>query len=296
MSEGQGARIYDVGYRSYDGPRSAPVWAMATVWRHTVQRVLGLRRSFRHKVLPGIALVIAFLPALIFAGISAFLPVDPILEDILPSYGEYVGVIATALALFASFVAPEALCTDRRSGMLDLYLAGPLDVTRYLGAKWMAVWSVMLTMTVGPQLFLVAAYTVESAGPPLRDAPLLLGRIVLSGIGVALFYTAVAMGVSSLTTRKAVAAVATVLLLFVPSIGVAAAVESADAPDELALLTPAVTEEFAWRVFDDVRGPLDADQPIHHVSTQLVLAGLVGWILVGVAVCWASYRRQGATR
>ena len=135
-------------------------------------------------------------------------------------------MIATALALFASFVAPEALCTDRRSGMLDLYLAGPLDVTRYLGAKWVAVWSVMLTMTVGPQLFLVAAYTVESAGPPLRDAPLLLGRIVLSGIGVALFYTAVAMGVSSLTTRKAVAAVATVLVLFVPSIGVAAAVES----------------------------------------------------------------------
>lgn len=296
MSERQGARIYDVGYRSYGGPRSAPAWAMVTVWRHTVQRVLGLRRSFRHKVLPGIALVIAFLPALIFAGISAFLPVDPILEDILPSYGGYVATIATALTLFASFVAPEALCTDRRSGMLDLYLAGPLDVKRYLGAKWAAVWSVMLTMTVGPQLFLVAAYTVESAGPSLRDAPLLLGRIVLSGIGVALFYTAIAMGVSSLTTRKAVAAVATVLLLFVPSIGVAAAVESADAPDELALLTPAVAEEFAWRVFDDVRGPLDADQPIHHVSTELVLAGLAGWILVGAVVCWASYRRQGAKR
>ena len=45
MSEGQGARIYDVGYRSYDGPRSAPGWAMVTVWRHTVQRVLGLRRT-----------------------------------------------------------------------------------------------------------------------------------------------------------------------------------------------------------------------------------------------------------
>lgn len=296
MSEGQGARIYDVGYRSYTGPRSAPVWAMATVWRHTLQRVLGLRRSFRHKVLPGIALVIAFLPALIFAGISAFLPVDPILEDILPSYGGYVATIATALALFASFVAPEALCTDRRSGMLDLYLAGPLDVTRYLGAKWAAVWSVMLAMTVGPQLFLVAAYTVESAGPPLSDAPLLLGRIVLSGVGVALFYTAVAMGVSSLTTRKAVAAVATVLLLFVPSISVAAAVESGGAPDELALLTPAVAEEFAWRVFDDVRGPLDADQPIHQVSTELVLVGLAGWITLGLVVCWASYRRQGANR
>ena len=76
MSE-QGARIYDVGYRAYDGPRSAPVWALVTIWRHTLQRVLGLHRSFRHKVLPGIALVIAFVPALIFVGIAAFLTVDP---------------------------------------------------------------------------------------------------------------------------------------------------------------------------------------------------------------------------
>ena len=97
----QGARIYDVGYRAYDGPRSAPIWALVTIWRHTLQRVLGLHRSFRHKVLPGIALVIAFVPALIFVGIAAFLPVDPSHDDILPSYGEYTGLITMALALFA---------------------------------------------------------------------------------------------------------------------------------------------------------------------------------------------------
>ena len=296
MSGEQGARIYDVGYRSYDGPRKPPAWALATVWRHTTQRVLGLHRSFRHKVLPGIALVIAFLPALIFAGISAFLPVDPILKDILPSYGEYVAYIATALALFASFVAPEALCTDRRTGMLDLYLAGPLDAKRYLAAKWVAVAGVMLTMTVGPQLFILVAFTVEDAGPPLGETPLLLARIVISGIGVALFYTALAMGISSLTTRRAAAAVATVLVLFVPGIGVTAAVESGGAPDELALLTPAVATEFAWRGFDDVPRAFAAELPIERLSTELVVAGLAGWIAVGVAVCWASYRLQGARR
>ena len=41
----QGARIYDVGYRSYDGPRSAPIWALVTIWLHTLQRVLGLHRA-----------------------------------------------------------------------------------------------------------------------------------------------------------------------------------------------------------------------------------------------------------
>jgi ABC-2 type transport system permease protein len=292
----QGARIYDVGYRSYEGPRRAPVWAPVTVWRHTVQRVLGLRRGFRHKILPGLALLIAFLPALVFAGISAFLPVDPILEDILPSYGEYTNYIVTAVVLFASFVAPEALCTDRRTGMLDLYLAGPLDVKRYLAAKWAAVLSVMLVMTVGPQLFILAAFTVEGAGPPLADVPLLLLRIVVAGIGVALFYTALSLAVASLTARRAVAAVSIVLVFFVPSTVVAVAAESGGAPDELALLTTEVAFEYAWRTFDDVRGPLDAEAPIQHLSTELVVAGLVGWIALGAGICWVSYRRQGARR
>jgi ABC-2 type transport system permease protein len=291
-----GARIFDVGYRAYDGARNAPAWALVTVWRHTVQRVLGLHRAFRHKVLPGIALVIAFVPALIFVGIAAFLPVEQVLNEILPSYGEYIGFTTLALALFASFVAPEALCTDRRTGMLDLYLAGPLDVKRYLGAKWAAVAGVMAAMTMGPQVFLVVAYSVVSAGPSLGDAPLLLVRIVVSGIGVALFYSAVAMAVSSLTTRRAVAAVAIVLVLLVPSIAVGVAVESSGAPDELALATPAVTTEFTRRVFGEERGPLDERPPIAGVSTELVAVGLAAWVALGAAVCLVSYRRQAARR
>jgi hypothetical protein len=103
------------------------------------------------------------------------------------------------------------------------------------------------------------------------------------------------MGVSSLTTRRAVAAVATVLVLLVPSIAVRAAVESAGAPDELALLTPAVATEYAWRVFDDVRAPFEVDRPIERLSTELVVVGLVGWIALGAAVCWVSYAPGGTT-
>jgi ABC-2 type transport system permease protein len=292
----QGARIYDVGYRAYDGPRSAPIWALVTIWRHTIQRVLGLHRSFRHKVLPGIALVIAFVPALIFVGIAAFVTIDPIRDNILPSYGEYTGFITMALALFAALVAPEALCTDRRTGMLDLYLAGPLDANRYLAAKWAAVASVMLVMTTGPQLFLLAAYGVENAGPSALHTPLLLLRILVAGIGAALFYTAVSLGVSSLTTRRSVAAVATVLTLLVPTLVVAAAVESGGAPDEVALASPSVSTEFAWRVFGDHRDPAEDGPPISHVSTGLVVAGLLGWIALGAGVCLVSYRRQASRR
>jgi hypothetical protein len=180
--------------------------------------------------------------------------------------------------------------------MLDLYLAGPLDVKRYLTAKWAAVASVMLVMTAGPQLFIFAAYAVENAGPSAAGTPLLLLRILVAGIAVALFYTAVSMGISSLTTRRAVAAVATVLVLLVPTIAVGVAIDSSGAPDELALATPGVATEFAWRVFGDVRKGSDGDPPISHVSTGLVVAGLLAWVTLGAGVCLVSYRRQARRR
>jgi ABC-2 type transport system permease protein len=296
VSEGSEARIYDIGYRAYDGPRNPPWRAIVTIWLDTLRRVLGLRRRARHKVIPAVALLIAYLPALVFAGIAAFLTVDAIREKILPSYGEYVSVIATALAVFASFVAPQALCTDRRTGMLDLYLAGPLDTRRYLCGKWAAVATVMLAMTIGPQLFVLAAYTVEGAGPSAGNTPLLLVRIVVSGVGVALFYTAVSMAVSSLTARRAVAAVVIVLLLLVPQIVTGVAVSSRDAPPELALLSRSVATEFAWRVYGDKRDTSEGTPAIARVSTSLVLAGLAAWIAAGAAVCLVAYGRDGRRR
>jgi ABC-2 type transport system permease protein len=292
MSERTGARIYDLGYRRYEGERRGVRWAPVTVWRHTVQRVLGLRRPFRHKILPGAALVIAFVPALVYVGVAALLPVDLLGEDILPSYAAYYGVIVTALVLFSAFVAPEALCTDRRTGMLDLYLSGPLDRNRYLVAKWAAVLGVMALMTTAPQLFMLASYTLEGAGPPAREIPRLLLEIVVAGTAVGLFYTAVAMGVSSLTTRRAAAAVAIALLLVVPNVAVGVLVQEAGAPDRLAVLQPAVGQELAWRVFDDTRSAAEiADEPVARLSTPLVVAGVAGWILAGAAVCWLRYRR-----
>ena len=100
------------------------------------------------------------------------------------------------------------------------------------------------------------------------------------------------MGVSSLTTRRAAAAVAIALLLIVPNIVVTVLVQEAGAPDELALLQPAVGEEFAWRVFRDSHSAEEiASTPITRLSTPLVVAGLAGWILVGALVCWLRYRR-----
>jgi ABC-2 type transport system permease protein len=287
VSSEQGARLLDLGYRRYDGPRRAPAWAILMLAVFTTRRVLGLGRGARHKVLPALTLVIAYVPALVSVGLAALL--DPLPAEDLITYGEYTFFIGSALALFAALVAPEALCPDRRSGLLGLYLAGPLDRNRYLAAKGGAVLAVMLVITLGPLLFMLAAFVVAGYGPTLGETPKLLLRILVSGLATALAYASVSLAVSSFTTRRAAAAVAVVLLLFVPAIVVRSAIDGAGAPDALDLFSlPFVASELSYRVFGETSAE---DAPIEDLSTWLVAAGLAAWTAAGALGCWLRYRR-----
>ena len=286
------ARIFDLGYRSYEGGRERPARAIATLAVFTARRVLGLGRGGRHKVLPAITLAIAYLPALVsvaFAVILEDLPVDDLI-----SYGDYAFITGSALALFSALIAPEALCPDRRSGLLGLYLAGPLDRNRYLVAKGVAVIAVMLLITVGPLLFMFTAFTVAGHGPTAGETPALLLRILASGGATALLYASLSMGVSSFTTRRAAAAVATVLLLFVPVSVVRSAIESAGAPNALDLLSfPFVVADLSFRIFGETP---DDDAPVEALSTVAVAGGVAAAIAAGFLVCWLRYRRLEAFR
>jgi ABC-2 type transport system permease protein len=287
VSAAGGARVFGLGYRRYEGPRRAPAWAIVTLGVFTVRRVLGLGRGARHKVLPALTLIVAYAPALVSVGVAALL--DPLLENDLITYWEYTFFTGSALALFAALVAPEALCPDRRSGLLGLYLAGPLDRTRYLAAKGAAVLAVMLAITLGPLLFMLLAFVVAGYGPTAGETPLLLVRILASGVATGLVYAAVALGVASFTTRRAVAAVAVVLLLLVPVIVVRGAIESAGAPDALDLLSlPFVVGELSYRIFGETPGE---GAPIEELPTWLVAAGVAGWTAAGAAAAWLRYRR-----
>jgi ABC-2 type transport system permease protein len=292
VTTGQDARLYDLGYHSYDGLRERSERAILTLAEFTARRVLGLGRGARHKVLPAITLAIAFLPAL-FSVAFAALANDVGAQDLV-SYGDYMIIIGSALALFAALIAPEALSPDRRSGMLGLYLAGPLDRTRYLVAKGAAVLAVMLLITLGPLLFMLLAFVLAGLGPSATEAPGLLVRILAAGLTTALVYTALSMAVSSFTTRRAAAAVGVVLLLFVPAAVARSAIESADAPNELDLISsPFVAAELAYRIFGETP---DDVEPVTELATWLVAGGVGAAIVAGALVCWLRYRRLEAFR
>jgi ABC-2 type transport system permease protein len=281
------ARLFDLGYRSYDGPRERPARAIPTLALFTAKRVLGLGRGGRHKVLPAITLAIAYLPALLSVVVAVI--ADDLAPDDLISYGDYMFIIGSALVLFAALVAPEALSPDRRSGMLGLYLAGPLDRNRYLLAKGIAVLAVMLLITFGPLLFMLLAFTIAGFGPSAGETPELLLDILVAGVVTALLYASWSMAVSSFTTRRAAAAIGVVLAFSVPVTVVRTAIDSAGAPEELDLFSAAfVAGDLAYRIFGET--PED-DAPVQELSTWLVSGGLAAAVVAGALVCWLRYRR-----
>ena len=94
------ARIFDRGYRHYDGPRLGPLNGYVSIGMHSLKRVLGLRRPARAKALPVIVIAIAYVPAIVIVGVAAF--VEDAFENDLPTYAGYYGTIYTAILLFVT--------------------------------------------------------------------------------------------------------------------------------------------------------------------------------------------------
>ncbi|MDQ1437031.1 MAG: type transport system permease protein [Acidimicrobiaceae bacterium] len=290
MSGPSGSHIYDGGYRKYTGERlgqSAAVWS---VWRQTVQRVMGLRRPARSKVLPFLSVIIAYLPAAVFVGLVALLP-KRINQSVLPAYHEYYGFITAAIVLFVVFTGPEALCPDRRSRVLSLYLAAPLTRATYLLAKAMAVACVLTLVTLGPPLLLLVGRALQGEGP---QGPLgflsVFARIAGAGLMMAVFYTAVSLAVSSLTDRRAFAAGGTLLAVIGTSIVAGILVGALQLSSGWFLLNLNVPPlELVARIYG-MPGQLSA-QP-----TWLVAASVAGWSVAGFALAWWRYQRLRVTR
>lgn len=283
-------RIYEGGYHHYDGPRLGPSSAFWSVVRQTVQRVMGLRRPARSKVLPFLSVIIAYLPAAVFVGLVALLP-SRVSRDFLPDYFEYYGFVIAAIVLFVVFTAPEALCPDRRSRVLSLYLAAPLTRGTYLAAKAVAVASILLLVTLGPPLVLLFGRVAQGVGP---DGPggflAVFGRVALAGVVMAVFYTGVSMAVSSLTDRRSFAAGGTLLAIIGSSIVAGVLAEPLGLGDSFFLLNLNVPPiELMHRIFG---------QPgeLSGVATWAVATATAGWSAAGLGLAWWRYQRLQVTR
>jgi ABC-2 type transport system permease protein len=211
---------------------------------------------------------------------------------VLPSYGEYYGYITSAIVIFSAFVAPELLCTDRRTRMLGLLLASPLDRTTYLAAKALAVIISLAVITIGPPLLMLIAFTLEGAGPgSVPDWLALFGRILLGGVVVAAVHTSLSLAVSSFTDRNALASAGVLLALLLTNIVTNILIAAADATPTLGVFDLlGLPFDLISRLYPD----MDPARP--ELATELVIAANVGWTLLFAAVVVVRYRRLAVTR
>ncbi len=215
---GTGA-VYDRGYRPYDGPRGGRRAATLALYKASIRRALGVRRSWRQKVAPFVLLGIVTIPAIVNVGIGYVTrgrlgaPVEFI------TYREYVGV-SSALLVFVALTAPDIVCPDRRQRVLALIFARPMTGNDYVIAKVGAIFSILFAFSFLPQvvLFVGQALVSDAALEYTRDHLAVIWKVPVSIVLLAAFYAAVGVAVSSLSSRRIVAGASFIGLFLVSSI------------------------------------------------------------------------------
>lgn len=207
--------VYDRGYRPYEGARGGRGAARSALWRSSVRRALGIRRSWRQKVAPFALLAIAVVPAIVNVGVR-YLTRNSVARDIeFFTYREYVGV-SNALLVFVALTAPDIMCPDRRQRVLPLLFARPLTGVDYVVAKVGAMFSILFAFSFIPQVILFVGQmlvTEDGALTYVRENAEILWQVPLAVAILSLFYAAIGVAISSLTSRRIIAG-ATIIGLF----------------------------------------------------------------------------------
>ena len=291
---GLSGAVYDRGYRPYTGPRGGRREATWALWRLSVRRALGLRRSWRQKVFPWSLLAIATVPAVVNVGIGYAIKDNPleIPDFAFITYREYVGV-STALLLFVALTAPDVVCPDRAQRVLPLLFSRPLTGTDYVVAKVGAISAILFGFAFLPQVVLFVGQMLVSDGALdyFTDNAEVLWQVPVAVAILAVYYGAIGVALASLTDRRIVGGVAILGLALVTS-AVAGIITAAAGEGGTPL---AVINVLSLPL--DVRdlvflGRLGNDSDLSGVSGGGVLAVLAYLLVLGsaIAVLQRRYR------
>lgn len=216
------ARIADVAFSRYDGPRSGRLAAIWSLARWSALRALGARRSWKAKVIPVALTLLAFSPALVILGIRALFAGSTLAHDAstaLP-YSDYTSAISVVILVYSVILIPELVCPDRRDRTLSLYFSTAIGPSDYVIGKILAAVLPLCALTLLPPMLLYVGNVLFAVHPVgylenhLAD-PL---RIIGGGLTIAVTYGLVGLAISSLTSRRAFAVGGYLAFLAIPTI------------------------------------------------------------------------------
>jgi ABC-2 type transport system permease protein len=213
--------VYDRGYRPYEGPRGKRAAATWALYKASIRRALGIRRSWRQKVAPFVLLGIVTIPAIVNVGIGYVTRNRTFIADRVEiiTYRDYVGV-SSALLLFVALVAPDVICPDRRQHVLPLMFARPITGIDYVAAKLGAIATILFAFSFLPQVVLfVGNMLVSNRALDYFTGHLdVLWNVPVAVLLLAVYYAVVGVAISSLTERRVVAGASIIGLFLVTSI------------------------------------------------------------------------------
>ena len=294
MTAGLGGRgaVYDRGYRPYDGPRGGRQASAAALFRASIRRALGLRRSWRQKVAPFVLLGVVSVPAIVNVGIG-YVTRNSVADRFeIITYRNYVGV-SSALLLFVALVAPDVVCPDRRQKVLPLMFARPLTGLDYVLAKVGAITVIIFSFSFLPQvvLFVGNMLVSDSALDYFTGHMDVLWKIPVAVFLLAVYYAIVGVAISSLTDRRIVAGSAVIGLFLVTSVAAAVLINSSDtrgtyAPLLNVLALPLVLRDLVFLGHVDPEANLSGTTYGGSLAVAVYLAVLVA----GAVVLLRRYR------
>jgi len=212
--------VYDRGYRPYEGARGGRRSARTALFRASVRRALGVRREWRQKVAPFVLLTVAVVPAIVNVGVKYLSRNTPARDLEFITYRDYVGVSNTLL-VFVAVTAPDIMCPDRRQRVLPLVFARPLKGVDYVIAKLATMVAILFAFSFIPQVILFVGQMLVSNDGALRyarDNAEVIWQVPAAVALLALFYAAIGVAVSSLTSRRIIAGATIIGLFLVTSI------------------------------------------------------------------------------
>jgi ABC-2 type transport system permease protein len=283
--------VYDRGYRPYEGERGGRGASRAALVRVSIRRALGLRRSWRQKVLPWSLLAIASIPAVVNVGVKYITRNTPAANFDLITFREYVGV-STTLLLFVAITAPDMVCPDRRNRVLPLIFARPLTGNDYVLAKVGALTAILFGFGFLPQvvLFVGQMFVVrEGALDFVRENAEVLWQVPVAVALFSLYWASLAVAISATTTRRVVGGVALLATVLVSGAVASSIVSAGGANPEFMF-----EDGSLWGLLSAVDVPLLMRDLVFlgHVDPRSLVGGAegagIGAVLVYVGVVAGS--------
>ena len=289
--------IYDLGYRSYEGPRLGRAHAIRSLVVHSFRTTFGLGRSGRAKAAPIFFGAIALLPAVIIVGgltVAARFGFERQLDETdLIGFDNYFSAITAIVVLFCAAQAPELFGRDQRHGVLALYFARALRRSDYAFGRLLGFMLAVLLLLLLPMTLLFLGRVLLPADIAAAFSANLpnLPPVLAQGIVIAALYGGLSMAVSAYSPRRAYATAGIMALLILPAVvtGILISIGSSAVGTGLVLLSPNTILDGTNALFFD--HPLGQEYFFVDLPSWAFLASAIVEIGVAVALILRRFAR-----